>query len=191
MSTHYGILLSKNTILQEQEVVDLDAMEALLTRRSIRKYKQGEVPDSVVKDVLTAAMSAPSAGNQQAWQFIVVRDRHTLTKLTEIHPSAQMLKEAPMAIVLCGDLSMEKYKGFWVQDCSAAMENLLLAIHASGFSSVWLGVYPRQERIEGLRKLFGLPEHVVPLAIAPVGVPGEQKVKENRYIESKIHRDKW
>lgn len=169
----------------------MDAVEALLTRRSIRKYKQGDVPDSAVKDVLTAAMSAPSAGNQQPWQFIVVRDRQTLVKMTEIHPSAQMLKEAALAIVVCGDLSLEKYKGWWVQDCSAAMENMLLAIHASGFSSVWLGVYPRQERVEGLRKLFGLPEHVVPLAIAPVGLPGEKKGKENRYAESKVHRDKW
>lgn len=169
----------------------MDAMEALLTRRSIRKYKQGDVPDNVVKDVLTAAMSAPSAGNQQDWEFIVVRDRETLTKMTEIHPYAQMLKEAPLAIVLCGDLSHEKYKGFWVQDCSAAMENLLLAIHASGFSSVWLGVYPRQERIEGLRKLFGLPDHVIPLAVAPVGIPGEKKSKENRYTDSKVHHDRW
>ncbi len=174
-----------------QEVHYLDAMEALLTRRSIRKYRQGDVPDSVVKDVLTAAMSAPSAGNEQAWQFVVIRDHQTLVKMAEIHQYAQMLKEAALAILVCGDLSLQKYKDWWPQDCSAAMENLLLAIHASGFSSVWLGVYPRQERIEGLRKLLGLPEHVVPFAIAPVGIPGEKKGKENRYTESKVHRDKW
>jgi nitroreductase len=174
-----------------QEVLDLDAMEALLTRRSIRKYKQGDVPDNVIEDVLTAAMSAPSAGNEQAWQFVVIRDHQTLVKMTEIHQSAQMLKEAALAILVCGDLSLQKYKDWWPQDCSAAMENLLLAVHASGFSSVWLGVYPRQERIEGLRKLLGLPEHVVPFAIAPIGVPGEKKGKENRYTESKVHHDKW
>jgi len=169
----------------------LDAMEALLTRRSIRKYKEGEVSDNIIKEILTAAMNAPSAGNQQPWQFIVIRDRQTLGKITEIHSYSKMLKEAALAIVLCGDLSLEKYKGFWVQDCSAAMENLLLAIHVSGFSSVWLGVYPREDRIQGLRKLLGLPEHVIPLAIAPVGVAGEKKGKENRYTESKIHRDRW
>ena len=169
----------------------MEAMEALLTRRSIRKYKQGEVPDSVIKDVLTAAMSAPSAGNQQDWQFVVIRDRQTLNKITEIHKSSQMLNDAPVAVLVCGDLAAEKYKGFWVQDCSAAMENLLLAIHSSGFASVWLGVYPRQERMDGLRKLLGIPEQVVPFAIAPIGIPNEKKGRENRYTESKIHRDRW
>lgn len=169
----------------------MDAMEAILTRRSIRKYTKQEVPDSIIREVLEAAMCAPSAGNQQPWHFVVIRDRRILDEIPKVHPHSQMVKEAPVAILVCGDLSLEKRKGFWVQDCSAATENLLLAAHAKGLGAVWLGVYPREDRVDGIRKLLDIPEHVIPFSLVPIGYPAEKSFKVNRYDASRVHYDRW
>ena len=169
----------------------MEAMEAILSRRSIRKYTAQPVSEALVKEILVAAMAAPSAGNEQPWQFIVMRSRQTMDQVPQIHPYSQMIKEAPLAILVCGDLKLEKHPGYWVQNCSAATENLLLAAHARGLGTVWLGVYPREERVAGLRKLLGLPEHVVPFALIPVGYPAETKPRSERYDAAKVHLDRW
>jgi len=169
----------------------MEALEAILTRRSIRKYTAQPVPDAVVKEILEAAMSAPSAGNQQPWQFVVIRDRQTLDAIPTIHPYSGMIREAPLAILVCGDLKLEKHSGYWQQDCAAATENLLLAVHAKGLAGVWLGCYPREDRVAGLRKLLGMPEHAVPMALIPIGYPNEKKGRENRYKEDRVHHDRW
>ncbi len=103
----------------------------------------------------------------------------------------KILREATVAVLICGDLSLEKHKGYWVQDCSAATENLLLAAHAKGLGAVWLGVYPREERVDGLRKLLGIPEHVIPFSLVPIGHPAEQKPPAERYNPSRIHFNRW
>ena len=102
-----------------------------------------------------------------------------------------MLKDAPLAIVVCGDERLERYKGFWVQDCSAATQNLLLAAHAVGLGAVWLGVYPVQQRVAKTQDLLGLPEGVIPLAIIAVGHPAERKPPADRYDASRVHRNSW
>ena len=102
-----------------------------------------------------------------------------------------MLKDAPLAIVVCGDERLERYKGFWVQDCSAATQNLLLAAHALGLGAVWLGVYPVQQRVEKTQDLLGLPEGVIPLAIIALGHPAERKPPADRYDASRVHRNRW
>ncbi len=102
-----------------------------------------------------------------------------------------MLPEVPMAILVCGDTGLEKYKGFWVQDCSAATQNILLAAQAKGLGAVWLGVYPEEERVKGLRKLLGLPEEVVPFSIIPIGYPDEKKPPANRFNSNKIRYNRW
>jgi nitroreductase len=163
----------------------MDAMEAILTRRSIRKYAEQAVPDELIKELLQAAMSAPSAGNQQDWQFVVVRRRQVLDELGRVHPYAP-LGGAPLAIVVCGDLQRESHKGFWTQDCAAATQNLLLAAHAQGLGAVWCGCYPREERAAALRKVLGLPEHVVPLALVVIGYPAEKKPRQDRYDPAKV-----
>jgi nitroreductase len=163
----------------------MDAMEAILTRRSIRKYTAQAVPDELVKELLKAAMSAPSAGNQQDWQFVVVRSRQMLEELGRVHPHAPVTG-APLVILVCGDLQRESHKGFWMQDCAAATQNLLLAAHANGLGAVWCGCYPREERAAGLRKLLGLPEHVVPLALVVIGYPAETKERQDRYDPAKV-----
>lgn len=169
----------------------MEAMEAILTRRSVRSYTDAPVPDSVVKALLEAAMSAPSAGNQQPWQFICVTDRDMLSAITRVHPYSAMLKQAPLAIVVCGDLSRERIRGYWVQDCSAATQNLLIAARAQGLGAVWLGVHPLEDRVTGLRKLFGMPESIVPLAVVSIGYPTIAQGMADRYDGRRIHINTW
>lgn len=169
----------------------MDAMDAILTRRSIRKYTGEQVPDSIIKEMLEAAMSAPSARNQQPWQFIVIRDKNIMEQVTKIHPYSQMLKEASAAILVCGDKDFEVTPGYWVQDCSAATQNILVAAHAKGLGAVWLGIYPREERVAGLKKLLGIPDSVTPLSLVSIGYPAEKKEPANRYNEKRVHYDKW
>lgn len=169
----------------------MDAIEAIPSRRSIRKYTNDPLPDPVVNEILRAAMSAPSAGNEQPWHFVVIRDRETLDRIPEVHPHAQMIKEAQVAVLICGDLGLEKHKGFWVQDCSAATENLLLAANAKGLGAVWLGIYPREDRVDGLRRLLNIPRSVIPFALVPLGHPAEKKPKEDRFNINRIHLERW
>ncbi|MCD6550674.1 nitroreductase family protein [Thermotoga sp.] len=166
-------------------------MSVIYKRRSIRKYQKKDVPDELVKEVIRAAMHAPSACNQQPWHFVVIRDEGTKKKVAEIHPHAKMILEAPVAILVCGDPSLEKCKGFWVQDCSAAVENLLLRATELGLGAVWCGVYPREERVKNFQKLLGIPEHVIPFALIPIGYPAEQPIPEDRFKSERIHREKW
>ena len=169
----------------------MDAMEAILSRRSIRKYSGEGVGEEDVKAMLEAAMAAPSAANQQPWRFVVIDDRELLDAVPEFHQYARMLKEAPLAILVCTDtaLQSENVAVMWVQDCSAATENLLLAAHALGLGAVWLGIYPGEERVQGMRELLGLPEEVTPFALVSIGHPAEEKPPAGRYDGSRVHRN--
>jgi nitroreductase len=169
----------------------MDALTAIKTRRSIRKYKNKPVPDEVIDQLLEAGMMAPSAGNEQPWHFIVVKDRAILDKVPTVHPYSKMITQATVAILVCGDIRMERHTGFWVQDCSAATQNILLAAHALGLASVWLGVYPAGDRIAGISELFGLPEYVYPLSLLPIGYPDEEKLQPERFDKSRVRIDKW
>jgi nitroreductase len=169
----------------------MDAIEVILTRRSIRQYTPEPVPDAVITDLLRAAMSAPSAANQQPWEFVVITDRAIRDEIPRFHPYAAMLRQAPVAILICGNLKRETFKGYWVQDCSAATENLLLAAHAKGLGAVWVGIYPLEDRVARLQKLLGLPAHVIPLALVPIGYPAEHVPPADRYDASRVHHDRW
>ena len=169
----------------------MDVLEAIRGRRSIRKYKGEPIPEGLVEDILAAGMSAPSAGNEQPWHFVIITDKALLDKVPEIHPYAAMAAQAPLAVLVCGDLNAEVYAGFWVQDCSAAVQNVLLAAHGLGLGAVWCGIYPVKERVKGFRKLFDLPVHVVPLALIPMGYPAEQLAPADRFDEGRVHHDRW
>jgi len=169
----------------------MDAMEAILTRRSVRQYTGAKISEDTIKLLLEATMSAPSAGNQQPWQIIVIDDRQVLNAITEVHPYASMLKQAALGIVICGDLQRETFKGYWVQDCSAATENLLIAARALGLGAVWLGVYPLKDRIKGIGKLLHLPDTVIPLAVVSIGYPAVEQGAVNRFDSRRIHRNRW
>jgi nitroreductase len=169
----------------------MDALEAIRTRRSIRKYTDRPVEAEKVQILLEAAMLAPSAGNQQPWRFIVIDDKALLEKVPEINPNAPMAPKAPMAILVCGDLRLERFPGNWTADCSAAAENLLIAARALGLGAVWTGLYPEEDRVEGFRDLLGLPREVVPLALIPVGYPATESGPVNRFREDRVHKNGW
>ena len=166
-------------------------MNAVFKRRSVRKYTDQPVTDAQIESIIRAGMAAPSAGNQQPWHFIVIRDRSVLKEIGNINPYAKLLENAPAAILVCGDTRLERYEGFWVQDCSAATENMLIETAERGLGGVWLGFYPVKERIEGIRKLFNLPKEVFPLSIVAVGHPAEKPEAADRFRKERIHYDTW
>jgi len=169
----------------------MDALEAMLTRRSIRTYRDEPVSEEAIETLLRAAMAAPSAGNEQPWHFVVIRDRAVLDAIPSVHPYAQMAAGAPLAIAVCGDERLAKYEGFWVQDCAAATENLLLAAHASGLGAVWCGVYPSEERVAAVRELLAVPEQITPFCLVVIGHPDESKGPADRYDDARVHRDRF
>lgn len=173
------------------------ALECILTRTSVRQYQPDRtISRDTVETLLRAAMSAPTAVNKQPWAFIALDDRAALDSLAQVLPYARMLTKAPLAIVTCGDLSKaidgeDADKGFWIQDVSAATENLLLAAHAMGLGAVWTGVYPDAERVKDVQERLDLPANVIPLAVVPVGYPtGPQKPKE-KWEPANVHFNKW
>jgi nitroreductase len=165
--------------------------EVVYTRRSIRAYSEQEVEEAAVERVLRSAMAAPSAGNQQPWQFIVIRDREKREAIPAIHPYARMVLQAPVAILVCGDPDGKKYPQYWQQDCSAATQNLLLAARDQGLGTVWCGVYPDQARIDGFRKLLAIPSHILPFALVPLGWPGIIFQAVERFNPAVIHYEQW
>ncbi len=169
----------------------MDFKELILTRRSIRKFTDQKVSQNQINEILQAAMYAPSARNEQPWHFIVVDDKAILAKIAIIHPYAQMLNEAPLALVVCADEKLEKSSGYWSTDCAAATQNILLSAHALGLGSVWLGVYPREERMHDLSNLFLLPQNILPFSIVAIGYPNEIKEHPQRFNTERIHYNNW
>lgn len=165
----------------------MDVIEAIFTRRSIRKFTKEHVPDELITDLIKAAMQAPSAGNQQPWHFVVISNRKILDTIPSFHPYADMLPQVSVAVVVCGDPTLEKHRGFWIEDCSAATQNLLLAAHAKGLGAVWVSLYPEMSRADGMRKLLKLPEQIIPLSLIPLGYPAEQIEHVDRYNPTRVH----
>ena len=168
-----------------------DIMSIIFKRRSIRKYTDKVMPEEIIEKLLRAGMAAPSAGNKQPWHFIVINDRNVLDEIPKFHPSSQMLKEVNHAIVVCGDLALEKANGYWIQDCSAATQNMLLMATELGLGSVWLGVHPIEERVNGVRKLLGIPDGIMPLSVVAIGYPNEVKSPVDRFDTTRIHHNRW
>lgn len=167
-------------------------MEAIFKRRSVRKFTSDRISDQDMEKLLRAAMRAPSAGNEQPWEFIVLRDRETMVNVLEFHPYATMLKEADCAVVVCGNLERKKFtEDYWVQDCSAATQNLLLEAVELGLGAVWLGVYPLKERVAGFQKLLNLPDSVIPLNAVALGYPSIAPDPADTYVPGRIHWEKW
>jgi nitroreductase len=169
----------------------MDAIKNLLGRRSIRKYTSKSISEDTIRELLNAGMHAPTARNRQPWHFVVADDRTIIDALSEAHPYAKMLKEAQLAILVCGDRNLQEEDAYLVQDCSAATQNIMLAAHALGMGSVWLGMYPRSDRMENVGKLLGLPDHILPIALISIGYPDEIKEAPDRYKEERVHRNKF
>ncbi len=167
-------------------------MKEIFERRSIRKYTDAPVSDADIEKLLRAAMQAPSAGNQQPWEFVVLRDKEIMLKVLEFHEYSTPLKTADCAIVVCGKKAkMERMQPYMAQDCSAATQNILLEATYLGLGTVWMGVYPEEKRVNGVRDLLQAPEDITPFCIIAVGHPDEQPGPTDRYDAARVHINKW
>lgn len=171
--------------------LDMDTMKAILERRSIRKYTDAPIDKAQINEILKAGMYAPSGGNAQPWDFVVVTDKDILNKITEVHPYAGALKGAAAAIIVCGNKEKEKFQDLWIQDCSAATMNMLLAAQNLEIGTVWLGLYPEIERVEGVQSLLNLPEHITPFSAVALGHPAESRPVPERFDANNIHYNGW
>jgi nitroreductase len=170
----------------------METLTAIFSRRSIRSFQDRPVEQDALKTLLRAAMYAPSAANEQPWQFIVITDRSRFGKIMAVHPYAAMLRSAPLAILVCGDLGLERVPGNWVLDCSCAGQNLLLAAHDLGLGAVWTGIYPEADRMAALAEICSLPEQIVPLCLIVAGYPAaEAHGVAERFNEGRVRHDSW
>jgi nitroreductase len=161
----------------------------IFKRRSIRAYTSQAVAEDDVNALLEAAMAAPSAANKKPWHFVVVTDRKVLDALAEAHPYGSMLSRAALAVAVCADPGVSE--AYWVQDCSAATENLLVAVSTLGLGAVWLGCHPRDERKSAVRRVLGIPESIEVLSLVSVGHPDEEKPARTQYDASRVHWQGW
>ena len=165
------------------------SIDLILKRRSVRKYTGRPVEEKELTLLLEAGMAAPSAKNRQPWHFVVIQDRTVLDKLSNAHPYGKMLASATAAIAVCGDMNVAP--DYWIQDCSAATENILIAVAALELGAVWLGCHPRPERVSAIRVILGIPDHIGVLSLLSIGHPGEEKEPRTQYNEDRIHKEKW
>ena len=186
--------LNGNRSASGEKKSGIDAIETIMTRVSVRAYTDRAVEDDKIETMLRAAMAAPSAGNKQPWRFVVIRDKAILGAIASNLPTMTMTDKAPVAIVVCGDMN-DTFPGdgldYWVEDASAATENLLLSAHAMGLGAVWCGIYPMKERVTFIQRLLELPDNIVPLNVVPIGYPAEEPAVKDKWKPSSIHYDTW
>lgn len=170
------------------------ALENILTRSSVRAYTDQAISDAQIDTLMRAAMSAPTAVNKQPWQFLVITDRAILDSIASNFKNIHMAQHAPLAIVVCGDLDKAlegDAQSYWIQDCSAATENILLAAHGMGLGAVWCGIYPIQQRVDLLRDMLSIPSNLIPLNVIPVGYPKAPQNPKDKYDAARIHTNSF
>ena len=169
----------------------METLEAIFTRRSIRQFTDERVSEEMVEKLLRAAMNAPSANNRQSWHFIVVNEREKLNKIAEIHQYGKMCAHAPLAFICCHDETLEDVRSYGIQNVSAAIQNMLLATRDIGLGGVWLGVYPRDERVKEFQVIFHMPDHILPVGVVFVGHTDKEQTYVDRYQPSRVHYNSW
>lgn len=181
--------VDKSADAQQSVNAEQAVLDNIATRTSIRDYEARPVEKEKIEKMLRAAMAAPTAMNKQPWHFVVVDQRNVLDALAGANPYAKMLKKAPLAIVVCGNTDKMIEGGgrdFWIQDASAATENLLLAAHAMGLGAVWTGAYPSEERCISISKVLSLSDNLIPLNMIVVGYPAEHPQPKQKFKEENI-----
>lgn len=169
-------------------------LETIMTRTSVRKYADKPVEKEKIDAMLRAGMAAPTAVNKQPWHFVVINDKAKLNELAAANPRAKMLLTAPLAIVVCGDMTKAlqgKGQEYWIQDCSAATENILLAAHALGLGAVWTGCYPTDDRVAEVSKVLKLPQNIVPLCVIAIGHPAEQPTPKDKWKPENVSYEEF
>lgn len=172
----------------------VNTMNAIINRRSHRRYTSQTISPDRIETLLRGAMAAPSGANDQPWHFVVVDSKRLLVSLSKAQPYGAPLASAALGIVVCGDPTLKKfpdYREFWVQDCAAATENLLLTAEDLGIGGVWLGLYPMRDWVATVRSLLGVPEPVIPFAMLSLGYPAEKMPPANRFHPERIHTNGW
>lgn len=178
----------------ETATAEASALTAIAQRASVRAYSDQKVEEEKVEALLRAAMAAPTARDSRPWAFVVIKDRNVLNAIADTLRNSKMAAKAQLAIAVCGDMTkaMEgEGRDFWIQDASAATENLLIAATAQGLGAVWTGIYPSAERTALVREILGLPEHIIPLNIIPIGYPAGEVTPKDKWDPSRIHYDRW
>lgn len=169
----------------------LNVFEAIFSRRSVRRFTGDVVPDELLVKMITAGCYAPSAHNRQPWEYMIVKDRNKLAAIKEFHPYAKMIENAGSCIIVCGDTDKENREGFIAEDCSAAIQNMLLMAHGLGLGSVWCALYPVDKLTEAMANILDIPSNIIPVGIVVVGYADEQKHLMLREADTKIHYEKW
>jgi len=170
----------------------LDVLDLIMGRRSIREFTPDPVPSEILDDLLRAAMAAPSASNRKPWEFVVVTDPGQLAKLRRTLVLGRY--EAPAAVVVCGNTRRSlpgPARSFWVEDCSAAMENLLLCAHGLGLGTVWIGIHPLKPFERGVQRTLSLPRHIVPLGLAHIGYAAQECPPRTQYDPRRVHWQRY
>lgn len=178
----------------KNEILDNEAYLNILTRTSVRRYSDRPVSRELQDALLHAGMSAPTGVNRQPWEFVLVDDKAQLQALADALPYAKMAAKAPVAIAVCGN-SDRFLDGddatLWVQDVSAASENILLAAHALGLGGVWTCLYPHADRMASASRILALPDGVVPFSLIPVGYPANDQRPMDKWDPSRVHHDRY
>ncbi len=169
----------------------MDVLNAIHTRRSVRRFTDTEVTQPQVDRLLRAAMAAPSAMNEQPWRFVVIRDADMRAKLSEISPYAGPVARASVAIAVLAHPTSTKAPDRWTMDCSAATQNILLSAHASGLGTCWIGVFPEAEREAAVVELLGVADDMRVLCLVAVGVPDGAGADVTRYNPDFVHQERW
>lgn len=164
-------------------------MDVIFKRNSIRSYKSEKVNEEDLKRILRAGMAAPSAENKDPWEFVFTTKREKLDEIATKHPHAKMVKEAPLCIAICANTNKQPNEGYYIQDCSAAIENMLLEAEVLGLGGVWIVGYPHEDLMEIIREIFKLPSNINPIAMISIGYPDEFKHNITEYDESIVHED--
>ena len=165
-----------------------ERLAPIFSRRSIRMYTDEVVSEGELRNLLEAGMAAPSASNRKPWHFVVVTDREILGALAAAHPYGKMLARAGAAVAVCG---APRISSWWVQDCSAATENILVAAAALGLGAVWLGCHGNPEREEAIRAVLQIPDEIGVLSLLSIGHPAEHKAPRTQYDARRVHKNRW
>jgi len=166
-------------------------MKAIFDRRSTRNFKKCKVSDETIEYLLKTAMSSPNSGHQEPWEFIVLRTDEIKTEMNAVHGYDAMLNDVDAAIVVCINKERIQWDGYWQMDTGTAVENMMIAATDMGLSTLWLELFPVEEKMAKAKKILNLPDHVVPMMVMPIGDTDEKEDRAPRYVEKYVHWDRW
>lgn len=186
--------IKSTTRIEDTQSAQKTTIADIMTRTSVRSYTDKEVSEETLDTLMRAAMAAPTAGNKQPWRFVIINDRSLLDSIGTNFNTMTMASKAAVAVVMCGDVTATfegEGRDYWVQDVSAASENLLLAAHAVGLGAVWCGIYPQSERVKQFSEMLRLPEEIIPMACICIGYPEGETTPKDKWHPEYIRYNSW